>query len=152
VEAVNGDAIEKGPLCKEIVVLFFGTVDFIWDDCKIEAWMVSPGLDPTIVGVPVSTVLTRSPQREGPVIQRGRCVFCCDTDLLVSRERDHGVMFSPHLYSDRRVRKRTSVICDHRRFLRFVCWERHDRRSRQNAWLFASGGSIETLKRIDPCL
>jgi hypothetical protein len=29
--------------------------------------MVSPGLDQAIVRVPVRTVLTRSPQREGPL-------------------------------------------------------------------------------------
>src|SRR5215472_10398557 len=42
-------------------------------------------------------------------------MFCCHTDLLVSRKRDHGVMFSPNPCGDRRVRERTSVICNHRR-------------------------------------
>src|SRR6516225_11299953 len=113
---INGDAVEKGPLCQQIVVLFFGTVDDIRNDCEIEAWMVSPSLDPTIVRVPGRAALPRSPQREGAVIQReGRCVFCCDTDLLVSGERNHGVMFSPNPCRDRHVRKRTTVICDHSR-------------------------------------
>jgi len=117
VQVINGDAVEKGPLCQEIVVLVFGTVDDIWDDCEIEAWMVSPGLDPAIVRVPVRAALTRSPQRERPVIQReGRSVFCCDTDLLASRERNHGVVFPPNPCGDRWVRKRISVICDQRRF------------------------------------
>jgi hypothetical protein len=31
---VNGDAIQKGLFCKEIVVLFFGTADHIRDDCE----------------------------------------------------------------------------------------------------------------------
>src|SRR6516225_7235056 len=102
----------------------------------IEAWMVSPGLDPAIVRVPGRAALPRSPERESSVIQHeGRGVFCCHTDLLVSRERDHGVMFSPNPCGDRRVRKRTSVICDHRRFLRFV-------------WFSDSGGSIETLSAL----
>src|SRR5262249_34967737 len=38
-----------GPLSQKIVVLFFGTLDHIRDDCEIEPWMVSPGLDPAIV-------------------------------------------------------------------------------------------------------
>jgi hypothetical protein len=58
VQVVNGDAIEKKPLCGEIVILFFGTVDHIRDDCEIEAWMVSPGLDPAVVRVPIRVVLT----------------------------------------------------------------------------------------------
>ena len=95
-QVINGHAVKKGPLCQKIVVLFLRTVDNIRDDCEIEARMVAPGLDPAIVRVPGRAALTRSPQREGAVIQRkGRCVFCCDSDLLVSRERNQGVMFSP---------------------------------------------------------
>ena len=47
-------------------ILFFGAVDYIRDDCEIEAWVVSPGLDPAIVRIPGRAVLCRSPQREGP--------------------------------------------------------------------------------------
>jgi hypothetical protein len=46
VQVIDGDAVEKGPLCQQIVVLFFGTVDDIGDDCEIEAWMVSPAPRP----------------------------------------------------------------------------------------------------------
>jgi hypothetical protein len=51
VEVINGAAVEKGSLCQEIVVLFFGTIDQIRDNCEIEAWMVSPGLNPAIIRV-----------------------------------------------------------------------------------------------------
>jgi hypothetical protein len=40
VEVINGNAVERGPLCQQIVVPFFGTVDQVRDDCEIEAWMV----------------------------------------------------------------------------------------------------------------
>jgi hypothetical protein len=64
VEVINGHAVEKGPLCQKVVVLFFGTVDDIRDNCEIEAWMVSPGLDPARIRVPGRATLTRLPSEQ----------------------------------------------------------------------------------------
>jgi hypothetical protein len=67
VEVINRDAVEKGPLCQKIVVFFFGTVDHIRDDCEIEAWMISPGLDPAIVRVPGRAALPALHSEKAPL-------------------------------------------------------------------------------------
>ena len=43
-QVINGDAVEKGPLCQKIVVPFFRTAVDVRNDCEIEALFIGHGV------------------------------------------------------------------------------------------------------------
>ena len=117
-------------------ILFFGAVDYIRDDCEIEAWMISPSLDPAIVRVPglggadpLST--TRRPRDPA---RRWRDVPAKPPAAIVGSKN------GPPRYAI------IAVLSD------LFCWERRKLRFRQDRLVLCVRQFCRNSERVDPGL